>query len=155
QPIAENNTAEGRRLNRRVEFESYNAATDKIASEWVHKFIALDAEDIEMPALGGLFNTEIFKHEVMSVLPPSDAAGSLSGLYKLMAENDHLHIEITGISDNLPNREVNSLISLARASRVKEYLVERGIDQARINTKSDDHENQVDITSRILIKRTK
>ena len=70
----------------------------------------------------------------MQMYPSETMASTLSGLYELMDSDSEMKIEVIGFGNGLPNAGVNALISESRASRIKEYLVVRGIDARRIKT---------------------
>ncbi len=60
---------------------------------------------------------------------------TLSELYDVMSLKPQLIIEIGGHTDNIGTHESNMTLSLARAERIKQYLVNRGIAPNRIQTK--------------------
>ena len=65
-------------------------------------------------------------------------AGSLAILDKgvrTLRDNPGIEIEIRGYTDNTGKYESNVKLSQSRADAVKTYLIENGIDSARIKTK--------------------
>jgi outer membrane protein OmpA-like peptidoglycan-associated protein len=66
------------------------------------------------------------------------SAGSQSTLDKVvrtLKENPTIEVEIRGYTDNTGKYESNVKLSQARADAVKVYLIENGIDAARVKTK--------------------
>lgn len=60
---------------------------------------------------------------------------SLNKLAILLIKNDEIRIEISGHTDNTGSASVNKRISKARALTVKNYIVSRGVEQDRIESK--------------------
>ena len=58
----------------------------------------------------------------------------LHELIDYMRTNDNIKLTIQGYADGAGSLKSNTVISLARAESVKEYLVKRGISKNRINT---------------------
>lgn len=61
-----------------------------------------------------------------------DAKVYLDDLIILLKDNESLKIEVIGHTDNVGTLEANMLISEKRATNVKKYLVEKGIEESRI-----------------------
>ena len=62
---------------------------------------------------------------------PSEAI--LRKVLVALVANPDIEVEIAGYTDNLGNARQNEVLSLARAQTVKDWLVESGIDQKRMN----------------------
>ena len=67
-----------------------------------------------------------------TILPTSEAG--LQDLYTLLVENPEIRIRLVGHTDNVGNDRDNQILSEGRANSVKQSMVERGIDPARIDT---------------------
>ena len=63
-----------------------------------------------------------------------DAAVQLDEIAVKMKENSDYTIQITGHTDDVGSDDFNLELSLRRAETVKEYLVSKGLDPARITT---------------------
>ncbi len=59
----------------------------------------------------------------------------LDKLAEFMQENQKIEIELSGHTDNWGNAALNLQLSQDRVQKVKEYLVEKGINEARITGK--------------------
>ncbi|MCS7027700.1 MAG: OmpA family protein [Bacteroidia bacterium] len=59
----------------------------------------------------------------------------LDKLVKLLKENPHIKVIITGHTDNVGQPEKNKILSEQRANSVKEYLIKQGISESVITTK--------------------
>jgi OOP family OmpA-OmpF porin len=71
-----------------------------------------------------------FDTDHATLLPASDA--ELDKLYDFLASHTSLHAVITGHTDNQGTAGHNSLLSLARAKAVMEYLISKGITEERL-----------------------
>jgi len=59
----------------------------------------------------------------------------LDVVYRMMVENPTIMIELSGHTDNVGNAKKNVVLSQERVDVVKQYLVEKGIDETRIQGK--------------------
>jgi type IX secretion system PorP/SprF family membrane protein len=58
----------------------------------------------------------------------------LDDLTVALKENERLKIKLTGHTDNIGSAKFNQKLSLFRANTIKQYLIEKGIAQERIET---------------------
>lgn len=156
QPLADNSTEAGRRANRRVEFESVAVAELPGTAYWIEELIDAGSGSAQMSLALGEVSLE-FVYSVMQVYPEARYAGSLNSIYETMIANEEVEVVVVGSSDGLPNEGVNTLIAESRASRVKEYLVSRGIAALRVRAETEstwDGEPQVR-RQRVVVIRIK
>jgi outer membrane protein OmpA-like peptidoglycan-associated protein len=59
----------------------------------------------------------------------------LDKLVKMLKENPHIKVTITGHTDNVGIPEKNQILSEQRANSIKQYLVQQGIKESNITTK--------------------
>ncbi|MCZ6520520.1 MAG: OmpA family protein, partial [Bacteroidetes bacterium] len=59
----------------------------------------------------------------------------LERVYKLLAENPNLSIEIGGHTDDVGPSEENTVLSLNRAGAVKKYLIDKGIPDNKVKAR--------------------
>ena len=64
-----------------------------------------------------------------------DSNKSLDEAVKVLAEYKDLHVLVSGFTDDVGDRQTNLDLSEARAKSVKEYLLSKGIDASRIDTR--------------------
>ncbi len=74
-----------------------------------------------------------FDFNKTELLPES--IGELNRLLQLMKDNPRIRVEIAGHTDSIGSDDYNAKLSTARAQAVAAWLVERGIDTARISAK--------------------
>ena len=72
-----------------------------------------------------------FQKSSATLTKPSE--GILRKVLVALVANPDIEVEIAGYTDNLGNARQNEVLSLARAQKVKDWLVESGIDQKRMN----------------------
>jgi outer membrane protein OmpA-like peptidoglycan-associated protein len=75
----------------------------------------------------------VFKTGSSTISPESEEI--LTKAYNTLYQDPAIVVEIQGYTDNTGSRSVNMRLSKARADAVKAWLVEKGIDTARISTK--------------------
>jgi OOP family OmpA-OmpF porin len=63
---------------------------------------------------------------------------------KVLLQYTSIRIEVSGHTDNSGGRDANMRLSQARADTVKKYLVEHGVDQARIVTRGAGPDEPID-----------
>ncbi|MFK7816869.1 MAG: OmpA family protein [Gammaproteobacteria bacterium] len=80
-----------------------------------------------------VINDLLFNSGGANLKPPSQRR--LDPLVQYLQGNSQREIIIEGHTDSIGNPEVNKRLSLQRADTVKEYLVTRGIDSTRIETR--------------------
>ncbi len=64
-----------------------------------------------------------------------DSDKLLDEAVKVLAEYKELHVLVSGFTDDVGERQANIDLSEARAKSVKEYMVSKGIDTGRIETR--------------------
>lgn len=75
----------------------------------------------------------VFEFNSARIRPGSEPV--LENAYAIMTENPAIEVEIHGHTDNIGKASYNLKLSQARAVSVRQWLVDRGIDPARITTK--------------------
>ena len=163
EPIASNQTEEGRRLNRRDEFvvveqqdvDLYTSALPSVttlAERPIEEYPALP-----IPSPGFSFEHRNIFFPTQTANLPETSFETIFGLYQAMTENPQMAIVIVGRSEGLPNRErINRLTGESRASRIMEILVNSGIEHSRIRTFAEmDYVVEDPFRGDILIIRTR
>lgn len=87
----------------------------------------------EVKSFDGVLRGIVFEHGSDKISKTSEAA--LQRAIKVLTDFPSLHVEISGHTDSTGERELNLQLSEARAKAVKAYLVEKGIESARLETK--------------------
>jgi outer membrane protein OmpA-like peptidoglycan-associated protein len=77
-----------------------------------------------------VLNNLYFASFQTTILPESEAA--LQQLYEMLAGNPELRIRIVGHTDDVGTDEDNQVLSEGRAKSVRQAMIDRGIDPARI-----------------------
>jgi outer membrane protein OmpA-like peptidoglycan-associated protein len=100
------------------------------SDEEIHRDFGLDK--VEVGATVVLEN--IFFETAKATLKP-ESFTQLEQVLKFMNSNPSMRMEISGHTDNTGSLKLNTRLSQARAESVVEYLVERGIDETRLDAK--------------------
>lgn len=79
------------------------------------------------------FEHVLFKRGTPELLDQSN--GDLDYVAQILNNNEDLNIQIAGHTDNSGNAYLNFILSEKRANTIKKYLVDKGINPARIETK--------------------
>lgn len=90
----------------------------------------------------GVIQGITFDHNKATIRPASKA--TLDKAIAVLKEFGELRIGISGHTDNTGTREKNVQLSLERADAVKKFLVDQGIDAARIETRGAGPDEPVD-----------
>jgi len=115
-PIADNATPEGRALNRRAVFRRADCGPAPSAA----------APVAPVPAANLYF--ELDKFDL-----PADAAGNLAAIVEYLKANPSAKAAISGYHDPTGDREHNIELARNRAFAVRDYLMQQGIEEARMD----------------------
>lgn len=77
-------------------------------------------------------NNVFFEHALATLKPESEP--ELKSLVKLMKDNTKIRIRIEGHTDNQGPDDLNMKLSEDRAATIKAYLIEKGIDESRLES---------------------
>lgn len=119
-----------------VSYPEYVFHSEHIALDGEHKDKPLLKNILLNPILSGTaitLNNIFFKTDQYDLEPTSLA--ELEKIFTFLQQNPQVRIEIGGHTDNTGSAEYNYQLSLKRAEAVSEYLIQRGIDPARIQAK--------------------
>lgn len=125
------------RRDSKFEFAYYYI--DKIVVSKVPPFVhqELPADDLSKQSLSVGKKIQLrniyFDLDKWDLLPRSFV--ELNKLKKILADNDRMQIEVHGHTDIQGESDYNIDLSMQRAQSVKKYLIEQGIDSARIDFK--------------------
>jgi len=144
QPIASNDTREGREMNRRTEFKvlkvgdgfTVTTGTSPLKSpESVEN--EKELTDNSMPKLeaGKKIVLENISFEINQPKLQKESYSELEKVIKLMKDVPSLEIEIAGHTDNLGSVKNNQKLSEERAKSITDYLVSKGVDKKRVTYK--------------------
>ena len=68
----------------------------------------------------------------------------LNNLFQYLVENKNIKIKIIGHTDNIGNESDNQLLSSQRAKAVTDYLIQKGIETARISNEGKGESSPID-----------
>ncbi len=129
------NLSEGEKCTIIVEKEGYFDFQKEISlneanlSENGEYNLVLDLKRIET---GFSFTLEAIQFKQSEAVVLKESYPALDKLYSLLKRNGNLDIQIIGHTDNVGNKRALMLLSEDRAQTIKNYLVEKGIDQTRL-----------------------
>jgi outer membrane protein OmpA-like peptidoglycan-associated protein len=63
------------------------------------------------------------------------SVSEIQKVQELLAKNPQLKVQINGHTDNTGDAATNKSLSLKRANAVVDYLISKGVDQARVSAK--------------------
>ncbi|PQJ80450.1 OmpA family protein [Polaribacter porphyrae] len=78
-----------------------------------------------------------------SAVITSDAASKLDKIYNLISSVDNVTFVIEGHADSLGNDTYNKYLSKRRAESAKKYLVKKGMDASKLETKGYGEDNPI------------
>lgn len=145
QPIAENDTKEGRMLNRRTEFKvlkvnpEYNIETGS-AKQKLSTILAIPEKEKKEDTsrkleVGKKIVPNNVSFDVNETTLRPESFPELDVFVKLMKDVPSLEIEISGHTDNLGSATKNEQLSAQRAKAVLDYLLSKGVDKNRMTYK--------------------
>ncbi|MES2286629.1 MAG: PorP/SprF family type IX secretion system membrane protein [Bacteroidota bacterium] len=145
QPIAGNDTKEGRKLNRRTEFQVTKVAPEYSissgnAKESLSKILETPrpkSSDTTSQALevGKKIIANNISFDVSETTLQKESFVALDVFVKLMKDIPSLEIEVSGHTDNLGSSKTNQELSVERAKAVLDYIVSKGVDKDRMTYK--------------------
>ena len=92
--------------------------------------------------MGEFAKTILFKSGKATFLPT--VSDKLDGIVRIMQEFSKATFVIEGHSDSTGRAESNQTLSAERAVAVKDYLVQKGVDASRLDSKGFGEENPID-----------
>ena len=126
--IASNKSAEGRRLNRRVEIELTGNKEEDLAENSAPAPVPVEASTYQkLPESG-----RVIFFEQNSIELSDTAIEKLNRISEIMINNPAAELELNGYSDSSGARSYNLMLSEVRAIGIKSYLVGKGIEVTRI-----------------------
>ncbi|RKT43718.1 OmpA family protein [Thiocapsa rosea] len=132
--ILEKAIEEERTASERLQSAAREEAAAAVAGlrDLYRRFSELGGTHTDRGMLLKLADTELRFQPGMATLPNDDLP-SLDRIAGLLAEHPDLRIRIEGHTDSSGDEETNLALSLQRAEAVKQALVERGVDSARLS----------------------
>ncbi|MDO9187317.1 MAG: PorP/SprF family type IX secretion system membrane protein [Bacteroidia bacterium] len=159
QPIASNDTKEGRKLNRRTEFQVLKVAPEYSissgnAKESLTKILETPrpkSNDTTSQALevGKRIIANNISFDVSETSLQKESFVALDVFVKLMKDIPSLEIEVSGHTDNLGSSRTNQELSVQRAKAVLDYIASKGIDKNRMTYKGYGSSDPIESNSTI------
>ena len=94
----------------------------------------------------------IFFESASSMIKP-ESEFELNNLFQYLVENKNIKIKIIGHTDNIGNESDNQLLSSQRAKAVTDYLIQKGIETARISNEGKGESSPIDTNDTELGRR--
>lgn len=145
QPIAGNDTKEGRKLNRRTEFQVLKVAPEYSISSGNAKQKLSDILETPRPKstdtasqaleIGKKIIANNISFDVNETTLQNESFVALDVFVKLMKDIPSLEIEVSGHTDNIGSSKDNQELSVQRAKAVLDYIVSKGVDKNRLTYK--------------------
>ena len=145
QPIASNDTKEGRKLNRRTEFQVLKVAPEYSISAGNAKQKLSDILETPRPKtadtasqaleIGKKIIANNISFDVNETSLQKESFVALDVFVKLMKDIPSLEIEVAGHTDNIGSSKANQELSVQRAKAVLDYIVSKGVDNNRMTFK--------------------
>lgn len=133
-PIADNNTSEGRAINRRIEFSIYDGVTSKCPKVEEEQLNAEEKRIDGALAAGEKLSFTNVRFEVDSDELTEPSKKILDNVVNVLNKRTDLQLEIQGHTDSDGADVYNQDLSERRAVSVKNYLVNGGISADRLTT---------------------
>lgn len=132
-PVADNSTALGRSINRRIEFSIYDGISskcpkDESPEETNGRKLESAVQNGEQLVIDGVF----FKFDSDQLTQDSET--TLDNVVNVLKKYPNAEIEIQGHTDSLGSELYNEFLSQRRAESVKKYLVSKGISSDKLTT---------------------
>jgi outer membrane protein OmpA-like peptidoglycan-associated protein len=132
-PIVPEDPKSGQRLNRRVEFLEVDFEDLSEYRNPIHsKSEQGQLHSTGLPGIGERLDIRRFRFDVLNVDPMTHNRSQLGILLNLLNSNPEMTIAIVGYSDGLSNNSVNILLADARGARIREFLIDQGINPNRV-----------------------
>ncbi|MCB0731256.1 MAG: OmpA family protein, partial [Ignavibacteriae bacterium] len=134
-PIADNETEEGRAINRRIEFSIYDGISSKCPKIDQPEFSNKEEKQIADALQSGeqLAYTNI-QFKVNSDIITEPSKETLDNVVHVLKKLTDLKLEIQGHTDSDGAEAYNQDLSERRAVAVKNYIVSNGIEADRLTT---------------------
>jgi OmpA-OmpF porin, OOP family len=110
----------------------YNYFIDEKAAENLF-YVFSETKEIEKELKDGQIKNLFFVQSQPIILPES--IPELENINEFLVKNPNIEIEIQGHTDNQGEYDLNLKLSKDRATAVKKYLIDKGINQKRIATR--------------------
>ncbi len=78
-----------------------------------------------------------------ATLPPPTSLANLNMLVESILSDQTYEVVITGYTDNLEDEKLNQELSLAKANAVKIYLISRGLEESKVETRARGSESPI------------
>lgn len=159
QPVASNDTKEGRKLNRRTEFQVLKVAPEYAILTGNAKQKLSDILETPRPKtadtasqaleIGKKIIANNISFDVNETSLQKESFVALDVFVKLMKDIPSLEIEVSGHTDNIGSSKANQELSVQRAKAVLDYIAGKGIDKNRMTYKGYGSSDPIESNSTI------